>query len=438
MLEVIIQTSEISNQGYIFITSNTNNSDIVYLSELFSSINSSDKIENEIVFKDNRVYLSQTGIQDETQRKCETVLVVNNVDISKLSEKDKTILSNYLTKLLAEIFPNIIKETQNNTVISNRQLTCKSNLLTSFEKELNSYCIPSISNKSEGGKIGCGRFFLIVFVILVLGSIFSKFNSSNDSQNTNTVISIFDEVGKKYNTNKSLLDKWKKASLNTNQITEKNLQDRFKNDLNNGKWPFIFCKNNYQTIIDFFNITGQNSRPEFIFHCREWILKTHKSIENIFSLMRKNHLDTRKIGKMLDTHKDIDCLFNWMESINNLSITKSKTTQTESPIFTDDDIKYLSDIKKLISVKDYSIANVLLENMRSNFMSIKDNSNIKTIADCLTSGNLRENLGFIKESLNIAKRQFSETQTECAVLEEVLKNIIAFSDCFNNIPQSEE
>lgn len=440
MIEVILQTSEVPEQGYIFVLSESNdkNNDRL-ITELFQKIDVNRFENDKTIIEADSIFWIKKGIQTETNRNCESVLVINGIETNKLSSENKEKINLILTRFFNESFPKIIDDCKQN----NRRIIYNSVYLTALEANLEKSNLPvrlatSGKSKSHAGNILGGTVLGRILSLIMLGIVVwfgvngvgNLFKSSEENIPENKVV-ILDDIAQRLNC-KEFLQEWKKEENIEHLLRYKGNKEKYIS--NPEKWPFVLCELSSYGLESFYDLKQQNAySPEYIIACRKWNYDFYTKVDALLQFIHENYVERQSISQLLQENKNIGDLYAWIESANDIFIDKRNNYQVFAPVFNDKDINMFLTVDKFIRHSNTSFISIRKRD-ENKFASMSVSSNFKLIARLLAENKFSDHMNNLKIQINSCKGDYTNHIKDIEALIKVVDYVIEMVNCFNKIP----
>ncbi len=369
MINTYFQTTEVTDSGYKIIVSENNSLSDDEVISIFQKSEITKSSGSDFRFYYYGLALVKSGLQQDTGRASQNILLVNGIDIGKISEADLEKL-----KILMQEFFNssysTIKDEYNNSNSSSRKIIFASSSLTDFEKNILQLNLPEkkidLSQKDKKLLkkyfiVGC--VFFILFAMLIsqivfaksLKDIFYKFigrktektSQTNDSKKEK--ISIEKQLFESLKMNS---DEFEKARLIEPEMAKLLLDDNkskeILDDIKQKKLIYHFCSQD--KVSRFYSV--ENIDNAQILRNRKINIKLVKAIENFLQNLNnidispKRHFsnDNLKLDEEDDKSK-LEIIEKLKNYYNNYSINQydfsifSNYNDVVFPVYSDTDAK---------------------------------------------------------------------------------------------------
>lgn len=428
MLQAIIQTSEISENGHIFITSKSQDFKDSDLCDIFDKIKKNNTLTNSVIFMDDLVYYIKPTVQKESGRNCETSFVLTGIDVTKLSNKQEETITTLITDLLNNRFSQISYEYKNENSFS-RDIIFKSEQLTEFENIIKQQDFPASNNikrtnNEKKHSSSCCSFFTVIFLLSIIIVYFTFFNKQSTDK-----FYVLSEIAQKHNCPKTVVANWNKEKEILSKLKNPDIISKYQSAQNTNNWPYILCKQNKNKHVAFFEIKS-DIKPEQIIEYRKWSLNCHQKLEELINYIRANEYTLNQLQTIVNEDKLLENFYNWLKKVKNITITDSNGIEIHAPLFNDQDICFITDILSLTISEDLQITNILLNKDKENYSELRDYEKVKDISSCFISHKLKDSINKLISRIEMDSEALTENQRIFPTTKKILTLLIDFCEDF--------
>ena len=423
MINTYCQTTEITESGYKIIVSKNNSLSDDELVAIFQNSEITKSSDSELRVFSNGIALVKSGVQQDTGRTSQNILLINGIDSAKINAEDLQKLKNLMTNFFNNEYLNI-KEEYKKSNSSSRKIIIISAFMSDFENNILLQKLPEIetdlkkkNNKSYNKYFFAGCIFIIIIALLigqsVVAGVMKKFKGGfkKVKEEITKVVSKKEKIPLKKQICDELNftdDEFEKAKNIEPNVSKRLLDeaeyDKISNSIKEKSLIFFFClPKEASNIKNFYNIENvdynkvlniRKNNIKLIEFLNDYYKKINDiKIKDIYFDIKTLDLDNKKYASVHPYLKHLKDYYSRLQKSYLDFSDYSDYKNIAFPIFSKKDSKIIDKMKDFFCDDSFSYGYWLNESDKW-----KEISNINDLKNCLKNMDL-QNILDLKEKI---------------------------------------